>query len=366
MKTEKLGWAIVGTGIVARRFAADMRFSATGRIAAIASRSAARAADLAAAVGPGVAAGSLDEILARPDVDAVYVATPNEMHAEHALAVISAGKPVLVEKPFALATQDAEHVAEAARARGVFAMEAMWMRFTPGIVRLKKLVEDGAIGEIVSLGADLSFAAPGDPANRLLDPASGGGALNDLGIYLVSLALHLLGEPTDVAAVSLGGPSGVDRRTALTLSYPGAVAQLGCGLDAEGRNEATVVGTGGVAATQGSFLCPPVISLRRTQAPPSASREEAAALPNVGRGRLPAVKAALRPLRTKRFATLFEGSGLQYQVDHVAACLAEKRIESPVMPMRETIAALRIVEAARAAAAQAERRGSGEKVERSL
>lgn len=352
MTTPTLRWAILGTGAIARRFAGDMRFCRSGAIVAVASRRPERAAAFAAALGPGVASGTAGEMLALAEVDAVYVATPNERHAPDALAAIAAGKrAVLVEKPFALARSDVEEVAAAAREAGAFCMEAMWMRFTPGIVRLKRLVAEGAIGEIVSLQAGVSFARAYDPRSRLYSP-EGGGALFDLGVYPVSLALHLCGRPDSVSAARLAAPNGAIRQASLVLGYPEALASLHCSFDAAGANEAVVTGTRGILTAHAPMLCPPTISLRPT-APGTAAEAEAGAAdrapafpsrPRFGRAR--ALRQMLSPLnirRHRRYPTLFEGSGLQYQADHVAACLAEGRLTSPVMPMEETAEAIAIL-----------------------
>ena len=172
-----LRWAILGTGAIAARFAADMRHSRSGIVHAVASRTPERARAFAARLGPGVLAGTPDAILSRADVDAVYVATPNAAHLAGALMALEAGKPVLVEKPFAASASEARTLAEAARSAGLLAMEAMWMRFTPGIVRLKRLVDEGALGRLARLDAALSFAhaiAPVGERRTCADTASAG------------------------------------------------------------------------------------------------------------------------------------------------------------------------------------------------
>lgn len=347
MADARAGWAILGTGRIARRFAEDMRYARRGRIVAVGSRSPDRARSLAAAIGEGVQHGTAADVLRMAEVDAVYVAGPNETHAASALECLDAGKPVLVEKPFATTLGEALAVAEAARGAGCLAMEAMWMRFTPGIRRLKGLVDAGALGRLRALDASLGFA----------NAAPAAGVLLDLGVYPVSLAVHLLGPAEGVAAQAGGA------QASLLLAHDGALARLGCSFAAEGANRATVAGERGVVQTDASFLCPSMLTMRR-------SGGKQASLPGndlAPRARLPqlaAAKAMLRPLRQKRIPTLFAGSGLQYQADHFAECLDAGRLDSSVMPLAESLEVLRILDAAAEAIADQTARGSGSKLDR--
>ena len=148
--------------------------------------------------------------MADPEVDALYIATPHPQHLQLALAAIAAGKAVLVEKTFTATVAGAERLIDAARTAGVFAMEAMWTRFQPAIVEARRLVDEGAIGEVRQVQADLGVDRPYDPADRLFDPAQGGGALLDLGVYVVSFAQYFLGVPDRVEVVGSLAPTGVD------------------------------------------------------------------------------------------------------------------------------------------------------------
>jgi predicted dehydrogenase len=346
------GWAIAGTGAIARRFVADMRFAGRGRVVGIASASLERARRLAAAVGPDVVAGDLDAILREPEVDAVYIAGRNEDHCPQALRCLSAGKPVLIEKPVATAAGDVERIGRAAGDAGLLAMEAMWMRFTPGMRRLKSLVDAGAVGTVRAVEATLSFRNVAPPASTLLD----------LGVYPVSLAVQLLGSPTGIAAAAAGSDIG------FVLSYPNAVAAFRCGYGTEGPNVLSVTGDAGTIATDAPFFCPSLLTIRPV-APAGGQRAEAGtAEAPVGRSRLPwlgAAKALLRPLRMRRIPTLYRGTGLQYQADHFAECLAAGLRDSPVMPFAESGEVIRIVEAVEAALDRASpysANGSGSKL----
>ncbi|WP_102959654.1 Gfo/Idh/MocA family protein [Mangrovicella endophytica] len=340
-------WAILGAGAIAARFAADMRHSRTGRITAIGSRSTDKARRFAAAIHTEIPGGTIDAVLHRPDVDAVYVATPNALHREHALAALAAGKPVLVEKPLASSASDARDIAQAAAAAGLLAMEAMWMRFTPGIVRLVEIVRSGAIGDIRRIEASLSFDHSFDPGSALYAP-EGGGALTDLGVYPVSLALQLAGRPTDIRALAVQSPSGAPAAASLVLSYRNALATLSCGFDAEGLNQAVITGTRGIVTAHRPVLCPPMLSLRRTGSAGTVVSEVADALPPKPErfAALPALKTLARAAKVRRIPTVYVGSGLHYQADHFAHCLAKGLADSPVMPLAESIAVLEMIERA--------------------
>ena len=195
-----LRWGFLGPGRIAATVAADLALLEDATPLAVAGRDLGRAREFAAANGFERAYGSYAEMLADPDVDAVYVATPHAQHHAVTSTVLAAGKPVLVEKAFTCTLAAATDLVEQARAAGVFVMEAMWTRFVPNVVRLRELIADGAVGEVRQVHADLGLVGPQDPGNRLWDPAQGGGAMLDLGVYPVSFAQMVLGAPVSPKA----------------------------------------------------------------------------------------------------------------------------------------------------------------------
>ncbi|ABW12596.1 oxidoreductase domain protein [Parafrankia sp. EAN1pec] len=160
-------------------------------------------------VPPRRSYGSYEELAADDGVDVVYVASPHSHHHRHTLLFLNAGRGVLCEKPFALDANQAADMVATARARGQFLMEAMWSRFLPAYVRIRELVTDGTIGTVLAVDGDFGFRLPMDPSHRLFDPAQGGGALLDLGVYPLSLTSMLLGEPNQVAGRPLPHPGEV-------------------------------------------------------------------------------------------------------------------------------------------------------------
>ncbi|WP_036297429.1 Gfo/Idh/MocA family protein, partial [Microbacterium sp. C448] len=160
-----LRWGILATGSIARTFTKDLHVA--GReIVAVGSRSDVSARAFAEEFGIPHAHGSYEALLADPDVDIIYVATPHPAHAENALAIIAAGKHVLVEKPFTLNATEAAAVRDAAAARGVLVLEAMWTRYLPHMVRIRELIADGAIGEVRAVFADHTQQISDDPGHR--------------------------------------------------------------------------------------------------------------------------------------------------------------------------------------------------------
>ena len=239
-------WGVIATGGIAQAVTADMLKVEGVTVLAVSSRDVTRAQAFADRFGIERAYGDYRDLLADPDVEVVYVATPHGQHHEVTLAALDAGKHVLCEKAFALSVADAEEMVERARSKGLFLMEAMWTRFNPLIRKVHDAVRDGEIGEVRSLRASFGFAHAFDANDRLWAKEAGGGAMLDLGVYPVALAHLLLGVPQEIRAWGGKAPSGVDSDAGLLLGYPGgAHALLSCSLVANIGCEAQIVGTGG-------------------------------------------------------------------------------------------------------------------------
>ena len=238
-------WGILGTGFIAHTQTADL-IGCGFTVAAVGSRSQGPADAFAAEFGIPVAHGSYEALVADPGVDAIYISTPHPFHAENALLALRAGKHVLIEKPFTLNAGQAVEVVDAAEAAGLVAMEAMWTRFLPHMLRIREIIASGTLGDVRTLIADHNQDLPKDPLHRLNNPALGGGALLDLGIYPVSFAFDIFGAPTVVKALAAKTVSGVDRQTAILLGFDdGRQAVLHSALDTKGPNTASILGTEG-------------------------------------------------------------------------------------------------------------------------
>ncbi|WP_165066136.1 Gfo/Idh/MocA family protein [Marisediminicola senii] len=240
-----LRWGILGPGGIAASQTTDLLGDGFV-VTAVGSRSLSSAREFADRFGIEKAYGSYDELVGDPDVDIIYVATPHSHHYAHARLALEAGKHVLVEKAFTVTQEQAAILAELAESKSLVVLEAMWTRYLPHMVRLREIVAAGTIGDVRSIVVDHTQKLSADPTSRLQDPALAGGALLDLGIYPVSFAWDILGEPTAIHASASFTATGVDRSTSVILDYEeGRQAILTTALDASGPNTATVQGTEG-------------------------------------------------------------------------------------------------------------------------
>lgn len=243
--TDRLAWGILGTGWIAGLQTSDL-IEHGFNVVAVGSRTEASATEFATKYGIPAAHDSYEELVANPDVDIIYVASPHPFHEEHALLALNAGKHVLVEKVFTMNAAQAENVVARASELGLVVLEAMWTRYLPHMVRIRELVKSGALGSIRSVIADHNQNISMDPLHRLNNPLLGGGALLDLGIYPVSFAFDILGAPTSVVAVATKTVTDVDRQTSMILSYGDeAQAVLQTTLDLRGPTRAVIVGSEG-------------------------------------------------------------------------------------------------------------------------
>jgi len=314
------GWGILGTGGIAHLFASDLRLLPRADRVAVGSRAESRAHTFADQYDIPRRHGSYESLVADPAVDVVYVASPHTLHAEHTLMALEAGKHVLCEKPLTINEAQAERVIATARAEDRFLMEALWTRFFPVMDDVRRLVhEQQALGDLQLLQADIGVVHPFDPDHRLYDPALGGGALLDLGIYPMSLAFDLFGPPDDVVSDAVIGETGVDEQCAVAFRYEdGRQATWQASLRVDPGRTFTLSGTEGrLHGRRAWWKGAPVVHTS-----PDGTEEAT-------------------------FARPFEGNGYQFEAAHVMECLRMGRTESPVMPLAESRAFLRTMDALR-------------------
>jgi len=255
-------WGVIGTGGIARSFVGDCRAAGVAFVA-VGSRTQASADAFAAEFGIPRAHGSYADLVADAGVDAVYVATPHVRHAEDALLAIAAGKHVLVEKAFTITADEARRVVDAARRADVAVMEAMWTRFLPQMSMIREVIAEGRIGRVRLVQATHHQALPSDPRHRLNDPALGGGAMLDLGIYPISFAVDVLGVPTAVTASGTLSDQGVDTQMGLVLTHEdGAQSMLHFALDLRSPNTASVIGEAGRIDLDATWYTPTTWRIR--------------------------------------------------------------------------------------------------------
>jgi predicted dehydrogenase len=314
--TGRLGWGLIGTGGIAATFAADLTLTESGRVAAVGSRHMDSANRFADRLNIPNRHASYEALVADPDVDVVYVATPHPMHHADALLALRAGKPVLVEKAFTMNAAEAQELVATARAEGLFLMEAMWTRFLPHIAEIRRHLAEGALGEIVTVTADHGQWFAQDAGFRLFAPELGGGALLDLGVYPVSFASMVLGKPDRIVTLIDPAFTGVDGQTSMLFGYAsGAQAVLTCTLSAKTPTRGAIVGTDARIEIDGDFYAPTSFDV------------------------------ISRTGERTRFEALQEGRGLWHEAEEVARCLREGLLESPLMPLDESVEIMQTMDA---------------------
>ena len=249
-------WGILGPGGIARAFATDLQQLEGHRVGAVGSRSLSNAQEFAKTFG-GTAYGSYGELISDPTIDAIYVATPHSAHKDNVVAALNAGKPVLCEKPFAVNAVEAQEMVVAAHKNNVTLMEAMWSRFLPHYIQVRQIIASGVLGQILTIHADHGQRLADQNIPRLVEPSLAGGALLDLGIYPVSLAHMILGNPTKIIASGVLTDKGVDAQTSMIFDYAnGAQAVLNTTMIEQTPCRAVVAGVNGWLEIDRVFYSP--------------------------------------------------------------------------------------------------------------
>ena len=311
-------WGILATGGIADTFCRDLAEVPDAEIAAVGSRSQSSADEFASRHGAARAHGSYAALLADPGVDVVYVATPHPFHEANVLGALDAGKAVLCEKPLGVRTAESERMVAAARERGLFLMEAMWMRCTPGVRRLRALVDSGRIGAVRNVRADLGFALTTDPSARTQDPDLGASTLLDVGVYPLTFATMLLGEPHELTGGAVLTERGIDDAAGLVLTYgSGAIATVTCAQNAATDSTATVAGDRGRIEVAAPIMAPPWLRVVIDDEEPEV------------------------------FAEPTIGVGMAHEAIEVQRCLRAGLVESPLVPLAETMLVARLLDRAR-------------------
>lgn len=306
---QPIRWGILGTGQIARTFAAALRDVPDAVLHAVASRTLETAQVFAGEFGAAQCHGDYQSLANDDAIDVIYIATPHTFHAENALMCLHAGKPVLCEKPFTMNARQARQVIAVAREKNLFLMEAMWTRFLPALQEAKRLIAAGEIGRPHHVQADLGFAAEVGPTHRLRNPDLGGGGLMDIGIYPLSIAAFFLGDIASVHAIAELGETGVDEQTAFSLRHrQGGLSSCICSTRANSPIELMVAGERGYLRLHTPFF------------------------------RADAITVHVQNEESRTIAMPYRGNGYTHEAMEVMRCLRAGLTESPVMPLDETLA----------------------------
>ena len=301
---QVIKWGILGAGRIAAKFASDINKTPDCVVHAVASSSLEKAQQFAIDHQGKLAFGNYQELFTS-GVDVIYVATPHTFHKEHTLLCLENNIPVLCEKPFGMNEQEVVEMIKLAREKKIFLMEAMWTRFLPSSLKTQEIIKSGIIGKIKTIDANFGFKSVFDENSRLYNPALGGGAFLDIGIYPAFLSLFLLGYPSKIWASSIFAPTGTDETTSFIYQYDNeTTAVLNCTVSAETNCEANIYGEKGSITIHGRFHEANQISLKLNGS---------------------------ETVETFDFPR--EAFGYNYEIEEVNACLREGKSESEIMPL---------------------------------
>jgi predicted dehydrogenase len=307
MSSDPIRWGVLSTGHIAGVFADDLKLLPDHRLAAVASRTQAKADAFAAEFGDTATTAhpTYEALAADPDVDIVYIATPHSEHHANARLCLEAGKHVLCEKAMTVNAAECGDLMALAAERGLFLMEAMWMRTNPLHHKLIELLRDGAIGTVHTVSAELGFTVD-DPAHRLRDIDQAGGALLDMGVYPLTFAWEVLGPATSVQAYGLMSGD-VDGTVGAILAYPDAVATITTSIDAHMPARGVIMGSEGWIELDGFHAARSLVVHR-------VDRDD------------------------ETHSVTWPGTGYTYEAEEAARCVRAGLLESPMVPMTDTLA----------------------------
>jgi predicted dehydrogenase len=319
---KKIRWGILGCGRIARKFAADLKIVNDAELVAVGARELLPAQTFAKEFPAKYVHGSYAALVTNPEVDVIYVATPHAFHHEHVLLCLRHKKAVLCEKAFALNYKQASEMIQLAKAQNTFIMEAFWTRFLPHYQKAKELIAEGKVGTIKYFYGEFGFKPVEPVAPRLFDPTLGGGALLDIGVYPVFMALDLLGKPDVIDATMTPAHTGIDEQCVIRFQYKnGAIANLFCTL------ASNLASGGDIGGTNGR------IRFTHRMHGPTAQLEY-----------YPGSVDTLQQITTEQA----KGFGYEYEIRHVNECLQNNLTESPVLTHDFTLLLMQTLDVIRA------------------
>lgn len=318
----RVRWGILGTGRIATKFAAELkrveRLGGSSVAQAVAARELERSERFAGEHQIPHACGSYTELLERPDIDVVYIGLVNSQHYPVCKEALLAGKAVLCEKPFTMHPSQSDELIGLARQRGLFLMEGLWSRCFPVVRAVRDIIHGKEYGAVTLAEFDFGFIGDLSPQGRLMNPALGGGALNDVGIYPLTLSQFFLGPIVEFQAMATLSPSGVDLRVLVNARHEsGALSRLAASIDTITQKEGNLFAERAAIHIPSPLWKPPLAICRIHEGQ---------------RGSTPA-----RPPTERRIEGAYGGNGFEFEINHVAECVAAGLTESPLMPLEETL-----------------------------
>ena len=329
-----INWAIIGTGVIANKFAIGLKYVPSSKLLAVASRKIESAGIFAKKHKVPKFYGSYDDLVLDKDINVIYIATPNIFHKKYAILCLKNYKHILCEKPFALSEKEAQEIIELARRNNLFCMEAMWSRFMPIIEQAKLVAQSGEIGEIKMFSASFGKLNNFDPSNPCYSKELGGGSLLDMGVYPISLALYFLGYPVGFKGFLSLGETHVDEQASILLKFPNGVqAVLTSNFRVNYSNEIKIYGSKGVITIHEPIYRSSKITINKYEYTDKFSRK------------------ILLKIKEKYLGTVIrmpiKGNGYNYEAHEVVKCLKAGQIESTKMPLQDTLMTLKITDGIR-------------------
>lgn len=315
-------WAVIGTGTIVKKFIKGLSAVSDAKVYAVCSRDLSRAENFAKEYDIEHAYGSCKEMVQDDNIDCIYIGVPHALHKEYMKICVKNHKNVLCEKPFTINACEAREIADLAKANNVFVMEAMWTKYLPVIQKVKEYIDTGVIGELSGIEASFGFFTETDTTNRLFDINLGGGALLDVGVYPLSLAIYMAGKlPSKVSSYASLGDTGVDEINHMEFIFNtdcGEVkATLASALKENQGADAIITGT------KGSIVIPDFYQ---------------------------ADKAYIYDLEDTLVETISKphlSNGYEYEAFEVQNCIRSGKIESDIHTLDDTIAIFEIADAMR-------------------
>lgn len=319
MSVTKLRWGIIGAGVIAHKMAEAISLDPDSELIAVASKTPEKAAHFAKKHGIA-ACENYQTLVERDDVDVVYIATTHNFHCENTLLCLNHGKHALVEKPFTVNEREARQLINLARARSLFLMEALWVRYLPSVVRLKQVIQSGAIGEVKLLNIIFGGIAPPEYKGRMYALELAGGVTLDMGVYPITLANYLLDcLPVDSHSFCTFSDSGVDELASYQLKYAnGCIATINTSFNLHTRQAANIYGSKG-------FI----------EFPHFQQGPEFTVFTHNGTREI---------VHTETVRETHHENGFRYQVAEVARCIRAGKLESEIMPLEETAATMALMD----------------------
>ena len=311
-------WGIIGTGGIANAFAQDLIHLKNHKVTSVLSRNIDTAKKFTSKILDCKPYDNEKSFFEDKNIDAIYIATPNTLHAQQSIKALQHKKPVLCEKPFAINLKETKDMIKASKKNNTALLEAMWTRYLPHIKFIKNILSENKIGKIHSLSACHGQNLTSIDNPRLWKKNLGGGALLDLGIYVVSFTQMVLGTPKSLVAKALFTNEGVDAKTSMIFKYEnGAIANLSCTMYDSQPNRAIISGEKGWIEIDPTFYAPT------------------------------SVKVITKNKREIIFANSYKGHGLREQAKEMENCIMKNNIESKKMSHSESIEVMKIMDRVR-------------------